>query len=227
MKISPIITGSTGMVGEGVLRVCLDSPVVDSILIINRRPSGISHPKIKEVILKDFSELPTIKESLLGYNACYYCAGVSSVGMKKEEYKKVTYDLTMNFAETLIEIYPKNEEGKVDLVFNYVSGAGTDSTEEGKLAWARIKGKLENDLLKLPFKDAYMYRPGYIHPYKSQLNAYKIYKIFSPVYPLLLKLFPNYVGSMEELGKSMINVTLNGYNRKILEIKDIRQTSLI
>ncbi len=227
MQITPIITGATGMVGEGVLRVCLDSPLVDSILIINRRPSGIVHSKVKEVILKDFNELSSIKESLLGYNACFYCAGVSSVGMNKDEYKKVTYDLTINFAKTLIDIYPKDEEGKVDLVFNYVSGAGTDSTEQGRLAWARVKGKLENDLLKLPFKDAYMFRPGYIQPYQGQINAYKIYKIFSPVYPLLKKIFPNQVGSMKELGESMINVTAKGYSKKILEVKDIRETSNI
>lgn len=218
MKIKVIITGATGMVGEGVCRVCLDSPDVESILLINRRPSGIEHSKIKEIIHKNFMDLSPIKDQLIGYNACYFCAGVSSIGKKIEEYKLITYDLTYNFAKTLHDINPQ-------MVFTYVSGSGTDSTEKGKLAWARVKGKLENDLIKLGFKDAYMFRPGYIEPYAGQKNAYKMYKYFSPIYPVLLKIFPNYVGSMEELGNAMISVTHNGYHKKVLEVVDIRKTS--
>lgn len=219
MKIKTIITGSTGMVGEGVLLVCLKSSDVESVLVVNRNPCGIEHPKLKEVIHKDFMDLSSIENELKGYNACYFCAGVSSVGKKADEYRKITYDLTMNFAQTLLKHNP-------DMIFTYVSGSGTDSTEKGKLAWARIKGKTENDLLKLGFKDAYMYRPGYIEPVKGQKQAYKIYKFFSPIYPLLERLFPKYVGSMEELGNSMINVTLNGYENKVLEVKDIRISSV-
>ena len=204
------------MVGEGVLRICLNSPKVESVLVVNRKPCEISHPKLKEVIHKDFMDLTPIEDQLKGYNACYFCAGISSVGKKMDEYKRITYDLTMNFAKTILRLNP-------DSIFTYVSGSGTDSTEKGKLAWARIKGKTENDLLNLGFKDSYMFRPGYIEPLKDQKFAYKIYKFFSPIYPLLNKLFPKYVGSMEELGNSMINVTLNGNEKKVLEVRDIRK----
>lgn len=219
MPIKAIITGTTGMVGEGVLHICLNSPEVEEVLVVNRKSSGVNHPKLKEVIHEDFLDLKPIENELAGYNACYFCAGVSSVGKKEDEYRKITYDLTINFAETYLKLNP-------DSLFTYVSGSGTDSSEKGRLAWARIKGKTENDLLKLPFKDAYMYRPGYIEPIKGLKHAYKIYRIFSPIYPLLKKLFPKYVGTLEELGNSMINVTLNGYEKKILEVEDIRETSL-
>ena len=217
MKIKAIITGSTGMVGEGVLHQSLLNENVESVLVINRKPCGVSHPKLKEIIHKDLSNLSPIEEQLAGYNACYFCAGVSSVGKKEEEYSKITYDLTLNFANTILKLNPKS-------LFIYVSGVGTDSTEKGKTMWARVKGKTENDLLKLPFQDAYMYRPGYIHPIAGLKNAYKVYKYFSPFYPILEKLFPNYVGTLEELGNSMINVTLNGYKNKVLLCKDIRES---
>lgn len=235
MKIKAIITGSTGMVGEGVLLVCLNAPEVESVLVVNRRPCGVEHPKLKEIIHKDFLDLTLIEDKLAGFNACFYCAGVSSIGKKEAEYRKITYDLTMNFARTLIKThssasfsrespFDSARDEKVDMVFTYVSGVGTDSTEKGKTMWGRVKGKTENDLLKLPFKDVYAYRPGYIEPLKGQRHAYKIYKFFSPIYPLLEKLFPKYVGTMEELGNSMINVTLNGYEKKVMEIVDIRKT---
>ena len=241
MKIKTIITGSTGMVGEGVLHVCLNSSEVESVLVINRKPCGVVHPKLREIIHKDFMNLSPIESELKGYNACYFCAGVSSVGKSKEEYKKITYDLTLNFAKTLINIQAplsmnnssqqntnssraESRDEKIDMVFTYVSGVGTDSTEKGKSKWARVKGKTENDLIKLPFRDAYMFRPGYIEPIKGQNKAYKVYKFFSPIYPLLEKLFPKYVGTMEELGNSMIYVTLNGYEKNILDVVDIRKT---
>lgn len=218
MSIKTIITGSTGMVGEGVLHICLNSPEVESVLVVNRKSCGVEHPKLKEVIHKDYMDLTSIEDHLTGYNACYFCAGVSSVGKKEAEYRKITYDLTLNFAKTVLKLNPNS-------IFTYVSGSGTDSTEKGRLAWARIKGKTENDLLKLGFRDAYMFRPGYIEPLKGQKFAYKIYKFFSPIYPMLEKLFPKYVGTMEELGNSMINVTLNGYEKKVLEVVDIRKTA--
>ena len=217
MKIKTIITGSTGMVGEGVLHICLNSPEVESVLVVNRKPCGVNHPKLKEVIHKDFLDLSPIEDQMSGYNTCYFCAGVSSVGKKEDEYRKITYDLTLNFAETFLKLNP-------DSLFAYVSGAGTDSTEKSKYAWARIKGKTENDILKLPFRDAYAYRPGYIEPIKGLKHTYKIYKISSPFYPLLEKLFPKYVGTLEELGNSMIYVTVNGYEKKILEVEDIRKS---
>lgn len=217
MKIKAVITGSTGIVGEGVLHICLKSTDVENVLVVNRKPCGVVHPKLKEVITKDYLDLSPIKNELAGYNACYYCAGVSSVGKKEDEYRKITYDLTMNFARTFFEL-------NANSVFTYVSGSGTDSTEKGRLAWARIKGKTENDLLGMNFRDAYMFRPGYIEPLKGQKHAYKIYKLFSPIFPLLEKLFPKYVGTMEELGNSMINVTLHGNEKKVLEVLDIRKT---
>lgn len=216
MKIKAIITGSTGMVGEGVLHVCLNNENVESVLLINRKPCGVVHPKLKEIIHKDFMNLSEIKEQFAGYNACYFCAGVSSVGKNEEEYKKLTYDLTLNFAKTLL-----NDE----MILTYVSGSGTDSSEKGKLMWARVKGKTENDLLKLGFKNAFMYRPGYIQPIKGMKNTYKIYKFLTPFYSIFESLFPKYVISLDELANSMINVTINGYAKNVLENEDIRRTA--
>ena len=218
MKIKAIITGVTGMVGEGVLHECLLHPDVESVLVINRKPCGVKHEKLKEIIHKDFLDLSSIEDQLSGYNACYFCAGVSSVGKKEDEYKRITYDLTLNLAKTLLKLNP-------DMTFCYVSGVGTDSTEKGRSMWARVKGKTENDLLKLPFKAAYMFRPGYIQPIKGLKNAYKIYKVFTPFYPLLKMLFPKYVVSLEEVGRAMINVTLFGSDKKILECRDIVKLS--
>lgn len=217
MKIKTIITGSTGMVGEGVLHVCLNSPNVESVLVINRKPCGVSHSKLKEIIHKDFLHLSPIMDELSGYNACYFCAGVSSLGKSEKEYTHITYDLTLGVATSLVHLNP-------DMVFTYVSGVGTDSTEKRKSMWARVKGKTENDLMKLPFKDVYAYRPGYIQPIKGLKNAYKIYKVFVPFYPILEKIFSKYVGTLEEIGNSMINVTLNGYEKKVLDVVDIRKT---
>ena len=215
MKINAIITGVTGMVGEGVLHECLKHPEVKSVLVINRKPCGVKHEKLKEIIHKDFFDLLSIENQLAGYNACYFCAGVSSVGKKEDEYKRITYDLTLNFAKILLKHNP-------DMTFCYVSGVGTDTTEKGRIMWARIKGKTENDLLKL-FKSAYMFRPGFIKPTKGLKNAYKAYKFFTPFYLVLRKLFPKYVVTLEEIGLAMINVTLYDSDKKILECKDIHQ----
>ncbi len=183
MKIKAIITGATGMVGEGVLHECLKHADVESVLVINRKPCGVEHPKLKEIIHKDLFDLSSIEDQLSGYNACYFCAGVSSVGKKENEYKRITYDLTISFANTLVKLNP-------DMTFCYISGVGTDSTEKGKSMWARVKGKTENDLLELPFKGVYMFRPGYIQPTKGLRNTYKIYKVVAPFYPLWKLIFP-------------------------------------
>lgn len=217
MSIKAIITGATGMVGEGVLHVCLNSPDVESVLVLNRKPCEVTHPKLKEIIHKDFLDLTSIEDQLAGYNAGYFCAGVSSIGKKENEYRKITYDLTLNFANTLVQLNP-------EMVFTYISGVGTDSTEKGRSMWGRVKGKTENDLMKLPFKDSYMYRPGYIQPIKGLKNTYKVYKFLRPLYPMFEKLFPKYVGRLEEIGNSMIYVTLNRYEKKVLECEDIRRT---
>ena len=212
-KIKAIITGSTGMVGEGVLHECLNHPKVESVLVINRKPCNVQHEKLKEIIHKDFLDFSTIKDQLSGYDACYFCSGVSSVGKKEEEYRKITYDLTMHVAKTLHELNP-------ELTFMYISGEGTTGNENAKTMWVRVKSKTENDLLKL-FKNAYMFRPGYIQPTKGLKNAYKIYKIFAPLYPAWKTLFPKHVCTLEDLGLSMINTTLNGYDRKVLDNIDI------
>ncbi|OIN56138.1 NAD-dependent epimerase/dehydratase family protein [Arsenicibacter rosenii] len=214
MKISAIITGVTGMVGEGVLHECLQNPDVERVLIINRRPSGFSHPKLKEIVHKDFFDLAPISGQLAGYNACYFCLGVSSVGMNEAEYRHMTYDLTMHMARTLA---PQNP----DMTFCYVSGASTDSTEQGRLMWARVKGKTENDLMKLPFKAAYMFRPGYMHPTPGLKNTNKYYKYITWMYPFLRRFFPNSVSTLAELGQAMLTVTKHGYPKPILEVKDI------
>ena len=214
MKIKAIITGATGMVGEGVLHECLLHPEVESVLVINRKSCGVKHEKLKEIIHKDFFDLTGIEDQLAGYNTCYFCAGVSSMGKSEQEYKRITYDLTLNFANTLLKLNP-------DVIFCYVSGLGTDSTEKGRSMWARVKGKTENDLLKLPFKASYMFRPGYIQPTKGLKNAYKVYKIFVPFYPVWKTLFPKYVVTLEEIGIAMINVVLYSSDKKILECKNI------
>lgn len=218
MKIKTIITGATGMVGEGVLHECLLHPDVESVLVINRKPCNIQHEKLSEIIHKDFADLSGIEEFLSGYNACHFCAGISSIGKNEDEYKLITYDLTISFARTLSKLNP-------EMTFCYISGTGTDSTEKGKSMWARIKGKTENDLMKLPFKAAYMFRSGYIQPTKGLKNTYKIYKALAPSYPVLKFLFPKYVITLEEVGRAMINTVLKGYNKNILECEDIRKLS--
>ena len=214
MKIRAIITGSTGMVGEGVLHECLLSPEVDHVLVINRKACGVSHPKLTEIIHSDFFNLSAIESKLQNYNACFFCLGVSSVGMKEGEYTKLTYTLTMHVATTLAKLNP-------DMTFCYVSGASTDSTEKGKMMWARVKGRTENDLMKLSFKKAYMFRPGYMHPTKGLKNVNKYYKYISWMYPVLRIILPNGVSTLKELGQAMINTLNKGYVKNILEVKDI------
>jgi len=218
MRLKVIILGATGMVGEGVLHECLKHREVDAILVINRRPCGVSHEKLNEIIHADFLNLAPIAARLSGYNACYFCMGVSSIGMSEAHYRGITYDLTMHVAETLAPLNP-------GMVFCYVSGVGTDSSEQGGQMWARVKGKTENDLMKLPFKASYMFRPGYIQPTHGLKNAYTIYKFTSPLYPLLKIVARRYVCTLEEIGLAMISVGLNGYKKSILECEDIVEAS--
>ena len=216
MKIKAIITGATGMVGEGVLHECLLHPDIESVLVINRRPCNIQHPKLKEIIHENFFDFSAIEDQLSGYNACFFCLGISSVGMKEDKYSKVTYDLTLGFATTLAKLNP-------EMIFCYVSGAGTDSTEKGKMMWARVKGKTENDLMKLPFKKAYMFRPGFMQPTKGLKNANKMYKVFIPIFPAINFLFPNFVSTLAQVGIAMINTVNKGYEKQVLEVKDIKE----
>ena len=213
-KIRAIVTGVTGMVGEGVLQECLQHPQVEAVLIINRKPSGVVHPKLKEIIHQDFFDISPIEDQLKGYNACYFCLGVSSIGMKEPEYYKLTYTLTLHVAQTLSRLNP-------DMTFCYVSGASTDSTEKGKQMWARVKGKTENDLAKLPFKQEFNFRPGLMKASKGAKNLPSIYRYLAWLYPVLHWLFPSKSCTLAEVGQAMINVTLDGYPTRILEVKDI------
>jgi uncharacterized protein YbjT (DUF2867 family) len=214
MKIRVIITGATGMVGEGVLHECLQSEAVEHILVINRKPCGIQHPKLREIIHADFFDLSAIQNQLTGYNACFFCLGVSSIGMKEPEYYKLTYSLTMNVAGVLAT---QNN----DMTFCYISGASTDSSEKGKIMWARVKGKTENDLMKLSFKQVYNFRPGYMQPTKGLKNTLSFYKYASWLYPVFRLLLPKSVSTLKELGLAMIQATLKSYPKHILEVKDI------
>jgi len=216
MKIKAILTGATGMVGEGVLLECLDHPDVEQVLVINRKSGGVTHPKLKEVIHADFFNLAPIEQHLVGYNACYFCLGISSVGISKEDYKHITYDLTLNFAQVLARLNP-------DMTFCYVTGAGTDSTEKGSIAWARVKGATENALMRL-FKNTYLFRPGFMKASEGQKNLKSYYKYFVWLYPIGRKLYPAGFCTLKEVGLAMIN-TSKGYPKQILEVKDIVELS--
>jgi hypothetical protein len=215
--IKPLIFGSTGMIGQAVLLECIEDPLIETILIINRSSSGVKHQKVKEILLSDFSNFSALVKEFGNYNTCFFCLGISALGLSEEEYTKITYDLCMKAANTLLQ-------SGTAYTFCYVSGAGTDSTEKGRQMWARVKGKLENALLALPFKNAFMFRPGYIQPMKgivSRTKSYRIiYKIFTPLY-YLLKPFKGAVTDTTTLGKAMISAARNGYDKKIIEMKDI------
>ena len=210
MKLRTIITGSTGMVGEGVLLECLDHPVVEQVLVINRRPLGRSHPKLREVILADFFDPGPIAAQLTGYNACLFCLGVSSVGMKMDDYRHITYDLTMNMAGLLAKLNP-------DMAFCYVTGKSTDA--KGRMAWARVKGETENALLRR-FRRAYMFRPGFMKATPGQRNVNKYYPWFAWIYPIGSRLFPRSFCTLKEVGQAMINAAIKGA-KPILEVRDI------
>lgn len=216
MKIKIIIFGASGMVGEGVLLTALGHDEVESILVIGRKPCGVVHSKLKEIIHKDFFDFSPIENELKGFDACFFCLGVSSVGKKESDYTRITYDLTMVAAKILSRLNP-------NMTFCYVSGMGTDSSEKGRIMWARVKGKTENDLAKLPFKSVYAFRPGLIKPVDGQKNIKPILKLVTAPFPLWRFLFPKNVSTLTDIGLAMINVTLTGYPKKILENTDIKQ----
>jgi uncharacterized protein YbjT (DUF2867 family) len=213
MKVNAIITGATGMVGEGVLMESLLHPLVEKVLVINRRPCGVVHPKLTEVLHQDFFDLSSVAEQLKGYNACFFCLGISSVGKKEDEYFAQTYTLTMHMAEVLSGQNP-------GMTFCYVSGAGTDSTEKGRLNWARVKGKTENDLMKLPFKSVFAFRPGFMLAEKDAKNVPGVYTAIKFLYTPLRALFPSFVSTLKEVGIAMINSVIYGYEKSVLEVKD-------
>ena len=217
MKINAIITGASGMVGEGVLYECLQHKDVEKILVIGRRSCGYSHPKLKEIVHADMYNLSSIEDQLEDYNACFFCLGMSSVGVKEPEFTKVTYDLTMHFATTLSKLNP-------EMTFCYISGRGTN--ENGKMMWQRVKGKTESDLLKLPFRQAYNFRPGIIKPTKGLKNVLSLYKWMGWMLPIINTISSGSVVTLKQIGDAMINVTQRGYEKKILEVKDIFSLSI-
>ena len=218
MKLNVIITGTTGMVGEGVLHECLRHPDVEKILVINRRPCGISSPKLFEIIHNDFFDFSPIESSLIGFNACFFCVGVTSINKSESEYYSLTYTLTMGIAQRLAKFNP-------EMIFCYISGAGTDSTEKGKSMWARVKGKTENDLMKLPFRRVYAFRPGFLQPTKGLKNVHKYYPIFGLLFPLFRLTLSKYISTLKELGLAMINAAIIGYEKQVLEVPDIVKLS--
>jgi uncharacterized protein YbjT (DUF2867 family) len=217
-SIRVIITGVTGMVGEGVLHECLLSPDVEKVLVVGRKSCGVQHTKLTEIVHKDFFNLSPIESQLAGYNACFFCLGVSSVGMKKPDYEKMTYDLTMNFARTLAKVNP-------DMSFCYISGAGTDATEKGRTHWARVKGKTENDLQKLGFRQTFLFRPGILKPTPGLKNTLGFYKWAGWLIPVFGLFSPNLITSLTQLGKAMIRAVTNGYDKNIIEVSDIKKLS--
>lgn len=213
-----ILFGATGMVGGGVLLECLDHPDVTSILAIGRKSCGVTHDKFQEVLHPDFFNYTQIEDRLTGYDACFFCLGVSAAGMSEERYSELTHDLTLAAAKTLVRLNP-------NMTFCYVSGTGADSTERGRTMWARVRGKTENDLMQLGFKASYIFRPGYIQPMKgikSKTRLYRtLYAVFAPLYPIFKMIVPNYVTTTEKVGLAMIQVTQSGYGKQILENRDI------
>ena len=212
-KLRIILTGASGFVGEGVLLAALTHPAVEEVLMINRRHQEIQHAKLKELIVPDLFRIESFQEHLGGYNTCFFCAGISSVGMNEERYSNITYDMTMQFAQTLVAVNP-------GMVFNFVSGSHTDSSEKGKVMWARVKGKTENALMELPFQNEYNFRPGGMLPVSGQQHVKPLYKFIVQVMKFLI---PKKIVSLQELSEAMINASINGYPKQILEIADIKE----
>jgi len=218
--VKVILFGATGMVGQGVLRECLLDSGIESVLAVGRSPIGERQPKLREIVRGDFTDYSDVEAQLTGYDACFFCLGVSSIGMEEDRYRHFTYDITLAAAKTLSRLNPQ-------MVFVYVTGRGTDSTEQGPLMWARVKGKTENDLLKLPFKAAYMFRPAGIQPLHGIRSktawVQAIYVGTAPLLSLLNRVAPKYMTTTEQVGRAMIKVAREGYPRAVLESEDINR----
>ena len=218
--VKVIIFGASGMVGQGVLRECLRDAAIEKILLIGRSASGVRDVKVSELVLKDMTDYSGVVGQLAGYDACFFCLGVSSAGMKEADYRRITYDLTLAAARALVAESP-------GMTFLYVSGVGTDSSEKGRSMWARVKGQTENALLAMPFKAAYMFRPGYIQPLhgiKSKTRLYAaIYAVVAPIYPLLRMLFGKYVTTTEELGRAMLVAAKRADQKRVVENSQISE----
>ena len=215
-----VIFGATGMVGQGVLRECLVSPEIESVLSIGRSSSGVDHPQVLEIVRPDLYDYSGLESELTGFDACFFCLGVSAAGMSEERYRKITFDLTLAAARVLVDLNP-------EMIFIYVSGTGTDSTEKGRMMWARVKGETENELLRLPFKAAYMFRPGFIQPLhgiRSKTTLYRaLYAVAGPLFPVFDAVLPKYVTTTKRVGQAMIRVAQQGYPRHALENADINR----
>lgn len=218
-----IITGATGMVGKGIMLECLDHNEISEVLVIGRNPIGIEHPKLKELVHADFSDFSNEKNNLAGYDACFFSIGISAAGLNEEQYTKITHGYTLALAKVLFELNPA-------MTFNYVSGQGTDSSEKGRVMWARVKGKTENDLLNMGFKQAFMFRPGAIIPLrgiKSRTKSYQfMYDYFMWLVKLIKAISPNSVVNTTQIGLAMINSMMKGYDKKVLTPKDIIELSI-
>lgn len=214
VKIKIIITGATGMVGEGVMHEALNSTYIEEVLVIGRKLTGYLHPKLKEFQLVDFYKPEELSDLVKSYDACLFCLGVSSIGMKEEEFTFKTHTLTMGFAKILVQSNP-------NMTFFYISGSATDSTEKGAVMWARVKGRTENDLAKLGFKNTYAFRPGYLQPTAGMKNTLPYYKYIDWLYPFFKLFIPNHTSRLSELGMAMIECAVFGHNKKIIEVKDI------
>ena len=215
-----VLFGGTGMLGQGVLSECLVAPDVERVVTVGRNATGITNPKLREIVQKDLHNLIPIEAQLTGFDACFFCLGVTSAGMSEIDYTRITYDITMAAASVLVRLNP-------GMTFVFVSGAGTDSTERGPLMWARVKGRTENALLRMPFKAAYMFRPGVVQPLhgvQSRTAAYRIlYSLTAPLIPLLRRIFPNQILTTEEIGRAMLNAVRHGAPTRVLESRDMRQ----
>lgn len=213
-----LIFGATGMVGQGVLLECLRDPDVRAVTILVRAPAKFMHSKLREIVHRDFWNFSSVERELSGFDACFFCLGVSSVGMAESEYERITYGITLAAGETLARLNPQ-------MTFIYVSGAGTDSSERGRLGWARIKGRTENALLRLPFKAAYMFRPGIIQPLHGIQPRNRPLRIFyalaQPVLPLARRAFPAQIVTTEQIGRAMLIAARTGAPKRVLEARDI------
>jgi len=214
------IFGASGMVGQGVLIECLDREEVSSVAVVGRSSCGVEHSKVEEILHGDFADYRLIEDRLVELDACFFCLGVSAAGLSEEDYRHVTFDFAVRAGETLVRLNP-------EMIFCYVSGAGTDSSENGRSMWARVKGMTENRLLEMPFKEAYMFRPGYIQPMKgvrSKTRLYQsLYTVMAPLYPVWKTLFPNLVTTTEKVGLAMIRVVAEGFPKQVLETRDINR----
>ncbi len=210
-----LITGASGMVGEGVLHVALNDASITSVTVLGRRPCGHHHPKLTEILHPDLMDVSPVAERLTGFDACFFCLGVSSVGKSEAEFTALTHTLTMGIAGILAERNPQ-------MAFFYISGVGTDRTEQGRVMWARVKGRTENDLLKLPFRAAYGVRPGYLHPIEGLKHTLPYYRYATWMYPLLKRLAPDSACDLEELGRAMIRVASDGHSSDMITVADMR-----